>query len=119
MASLPSDRPDFNPNLTRQVGSRLVASLTVALVVRPNEALNHDVYSALCHTGVTDWEDFATLTSEDIDDLAAPKPGGLQPIRKIMKGRLKALHAFYHKECRRLGKLFEPASIQQAEYDEF
>ena len=63
--------------LTRQVGSRLVASLTVALVVRPNEVLNHDVYSALRHAGVTDWEDFATLTSEDIDDLAAPKPGGL------------------------------------------
>ena len=119
MASLPSDRPDFNPNLTQRVGSRLVASLTVALVVRPDEVRNHDVYSALPPAGVTDWEDFATLTSEDIDDLAAPKPGGLQPIQKIMKGRLKALHAFYHKECRRLGKVFEPASIGQAECDDF
>ena len=79
----------------------------------------HPVIGALAHVGITEWEDFATMTSEDIEDLATPVRGGLQPLRNVLKGRLKAFHTFYHSECKRLGKTFEPTSISVQEFNQF
>ena len=118
MVTLPTNRPDMAP-MFNGPGVRLAATLCIMLSTDTARLANHPVPGALKHVGITEWEDFATMTDEDIKDLATPVRGGLQPLRNVLKGRLKAFHAFYHSECKRLGKTFEPTSLSTQEFAEF